>query len=292
MNNRMVKCVVVLSALLSGMAFGEKLDTTQFQHAAGIRASGYTGNVTLTNFPLLVRLSAARLPSFVSSDAGERGANMRFADLEGNLLAHEVDEWNTDGESLIWVSVPEFKPGTTIAAYWDPVPGATLPAVFASDVWDSAGYVAVWHFNDTNLTNSASTDVPISYAAGCVVSNDVGKTGHCIRRTGTLTVDDYLKHGVGSSHWTWSMWTKWANHTASVQKQYIMKGTWGEGWYTEYNNSASTLALIVGTENIGFGTVTAVNWNYIAMSYSGSIIRTYVNGSKSTARGYTIYEWQ
>ena len=286
MNNKMARCVVVLSALISGMAFGEKLDTTLFLRSAGVRASGYTGDAALTNFPLLVRLSSSRLPGFSPSDAGEGGANLRFADLNGNLLAHEVDEWCTDGESLVWVSVPVFKPGATIAVYWDPQPGAVLPAVSASDVWDSAGYVGVWHFNDTNLTNSASTDVPIYYADGCVVSNDAGKAGHCIRRTGTLTVANYLNHGVDPAHWTWSIWTKWANHTATVQKNYIMKGTWGEGWYTEYNNSASTLRLILNTTGINFGTVTAVNWNYLAMSYDGSAVRTYVNGAASATQGW------
>ena len=194
-------CVVCLSALAFATAFGETLDPALFRRSAEM-STAYTQSSTLTNFPLLVRISSARLPGFDPADAGVNGASVRFADAEGTLLNHEIDEFHADGDSLYWVSVPRLKSGTKLTVYWDPLPGAELPAVSASTVWDCADYVAVWHFNNTNLTNSASSEMPIAYGANCVASNTAGQAGLCLWRDKGLTVDDYLNHGVNRAHWT------------------------------------------------------------------------------------------
>ena len=285
-------CVVCLSALAFATAFGETLDPALFRRSAEM-STAYTQSSTLTNFPLLVRISSARLPGFDPADAGVNGASVRFADAEGTLLNHEIDEFHADGDSLYWVSVPRLKSGTKLTVYWDPLPGAELPAVSAAAVWDCADYVAVWHFNNTNLTNSASSEMPIAYGANCVASNTAGQAGLCLWRDKGLSVDDYLNHGVNRAHWTWSTWIRWANHTSSGQKNYITKGGWyasNGGWFTEYKNTDRTMGLFSGQTSIGFGTVIAVNWNHIAMSYDGTTIRTYVNGSASKTATNTIQD--
>ena len=286
-------CGAVWSALACTAAFGETLDPALFRRSAEV-STAYTQSSTLTNFPLLVRISTDRLPGFNASTAGANGTGVRFADAEGTLLNHEIDEFHADGDSLYWVSVPRLRSGAKLMVYWDPLPGAELPAVSAPAVWDSADYVAVWHFNDTNLANSASSEMPIAYGANCAVSNAVGQAGLCLWRDKGLTVDDYLNHGVDRAHWTWSMWVRWANHPSDVQKNYITKGTYvasNGGWFTEYKKTDRNMGLFSGTTSIGFGTVIAVNWNHIAMSYDGSTVRTFVNGGASTTRsGITIQD--
>lgn len=271
-----------------------QLDTTQFHRSAGIRASGYTGTATLTNFPFLVRLSSARLPGFDPADAGEGGANLRFADLDGTLLAHEVDEWNPEGESIIWVSVPEFKPGTAIALYWDPKPGAELPAVTPSDVWDTAGYCGVWHCGDTELVDASSAAIPVSYATGKAISNDVAFAGRGIRRDGAVTIADYLYRGVGFTHWSVSGWFQWPSHAANAQYNYLNKGNFNnrQGWFTEYKQSLTAHTLAYGTGSQGgtmsFGTMTATDWNHIAIAYDGATVVCYVNGYQVSSKALTI----
>ena len=287
-----VKALAASAMLAACAAFGETLDPTLFRRSAEVSTS-YTQSSTLTNFPLLVRISTDRLPGFNAATAGANGMGVRFADAEGTLLNHEIDEFHADGDSLYWVSVPRLRSGAKLTVYWDPLPGAELPAVSASTVWDCADYVAVWHFNDTNLTNSASTEMPIVYGANYVASNVAGQAGLCLWRDKGLTVDDYLNHGVNHAHWTWSTWIRWANHPSNVQMNYITKGTYvasNGGWFTEYKKTDRNMGLFSGTTSIGFGTVIAVNWNHIAMSYDGANVCTYVNGTRIKNLARTIQD--
>lgn len=287
--------VVCMLLFAFASAYGEILNPTLFRRSAELSIS-YTRSSTLTNFPLLVRLSTVRLSGFTPARAGENGTSVRFADADGKLLNHEIDEFHADGDSLYWVSVPYLKSGTKLTVFWDPFPSAELPEVSPSAVWDSADYVGVWHFNDTNLTNSASSEIPIYYSAGCIVSNDIGQTGLCIRRTKDLTVEDYLKHGVDRTHYTWSMWIRWANHpenVQNVQRNYITKGAYvasNGGWFTEYKYTRNGLALFSGTTGVGFGTAVAVDWNHLAMSYDGANIRTFINGVASNLKPNNIQD--
>lgn len=269
-----------------------KLDTTLFRHSAGLRATGYSGSATLTNFPLLVRLSSARCAGFDYSAAGEKGANLRFADLSGNLLPHEIDEWNTNGESLVWVLMTELRPGSALAAYWDPKPDAVLPDVMPTDVWDCAGYLGVWHFGETNLTDASSAAIPARYAAGTVVSNVAAFAGRGIVRNNTLTIPDYLRRGVGGSHWSWSGWLRCLKHTSTANTfQPIRKGSYvssSGGWFIEYKNSLSTLRLIMGTDEQTFGAATGTDWNHLSMTYDGTTVRTYVNGKPANSYARTL----
>src|SRR4051812_32544282 len=56
--------------------------------------------------------------------------DLRFTDATGShLVGHEIDEWNTNGISSIWVQVPLLA-GTndSIWAYWGNPAGTNLPA--------------------------------------------------------------------------------------------------------------------------------------------------------------------
>lgn len=106
------------------------------------------GIAPLPDIPILVRLHEG-LSGFVYADFASPidGADLRFADAEEtDFLAYEVEEWNTNGESCVWVRVPELS-GTNdfIWAYWGRP--ATAPASTTNGaVWDG-DYAAVWHLN-------------------------------------------------------------------------------------------------------------------------------------------------
>ena len=116
---------------------------------------GYSGSETLTDFPVLVKVSAARNDFDYSACQVANGGDLRFADASGNLLSSEVDTWNTSGESLVWVKVPSFSKDTVITAYYG---NANPPAVTASDVW-SNGYVGVWHLNESAAPLAESSGI-------------------------------------------------------------------------------------------------------------------------------------
>lgn len=118
-----------------------------------IEVEGYAGSETLTNVPVLVRLSTA-LEGFDYNDfaSPSNGADLAFFDANEQRLAYEIDEWHTNGESLVWVKLPELKRGARLTAAWgvggEPIYGHGTghgPAT-GREVWRD--YAGVWHMNE------------------------------------------------------------------------------------------------------------------------------------------------
>ena len=107
--------------------------------------AAFLGEETLAGFPVLVRLSDA-IPGFdYASFKSEDGSDILFTDAKGvTVYAHEVDEWNVGGESLVWVFIPELAAGTTFRMYYGSE--MDLGGADAGEVWP--GYAGVWHFNE------------------------------------------------------------------------------------------------------------------------------------------------
>ena len=108
--------------------------------------SGYEGRETLTDFPALVKIPDG-LTGFDYRDSTADGSDIAFFGADGKRLAHEIDTWNPDGDSYVWVRVPELTKATTITARWGSSktfqPSTFQPSTF---VW-SDDYLAVWHFS-------------------------------------------------------------------------------------------------------------------------------------------------
>ncbi len=122
-------------------------DWTKYAKKFRISFPGVGSGVTLTNFPVLVKLSASSPSGFRYADCAKAdGGDLRFADSEGNALDSEVETWNDgNGESFVWVKVPTLTSSTKITGYYG---WAEAPAADDSAVW-SEGFLAVWHMNAT-----------------------------------------------------------------------------------------------------------------------------------------------
>ena len=129
----------------------------------------------LQDFPVLVRLSEGSPVGFSYADClRANGGDLRFADANGNLLASEVDTWNTNGESLVWVKVPSLAANTRIAAYYG---WGDAPAVDGSKVWDG-DFVGVWHLGEPALPLAESSGVGTPFSASnCLTTNAFAATG-------------------------------------------------------------------------------------------------------------------
>ena len=123
-------------------------DTYRFR--VPVVVSGYEGSEELHNFPVLVRLSAD-IDGFEYTYA--KPADIRVAGSDGTMWAHEVESWDPDGVSTIWVSVPSLVSNTTFTVCWRPNFGS-VPSQDPAKVWTRAGYVAVWHFASQNADGS------------------------------------------------------------------------------------------------------------------------------------------
>ena len=117
--------------------------------------SGYSGHETLTNFPVLVRLSTA-IRGFDYNRCAPDGADLSFY-IGETELPREIDRWDPDGESLVWVRVPELKAGTTFRAYFCDKNVTSQPACQTDGcVWKPAGYIGVWHMDELDARDSTA----------------------------------------------------------------------------------------------------------------------------------------
>ena len=97
------------------------------------------------DFPILLRLDSSRIDYAKTQDDGD---DLRFTDADGNLLAHEVQDWDEDGTSLVWVEAPEIEGGSAssyLYMYYDNA--SAKDGQDAEGVWD--GFTAVWHLDET-----------------------------------------------------------------------------------------------------------------------------------------------
>jgi trimeric autotransporter adhesin len=139
-----------LRAALDPAAFGSRLKLT---------FTGYHRTEALTDFPLLVNLSTNLTGFSYSQFASPSGGDLRFSDSSGtNALLHEIDEWNTNGTSRVWVRVPQLAgPADFIWAYWGNG-AATAPPAWATNgtVWSADSY-AVYHLKEGGFPYADST---------------------------------------------------------------------------------------------------------------------------------------
>ena len=122
-----------------------------------LTVDGYTGAETLTNVPVLVRLSTT-ISGFDYNDfaSPSNGADLAFFDANERRLAYEIDEWRTNGTSLVWVKLPELKKGTRFTAAWGGVGCVPMDGYATGhEVW--RGYAGVWHMNEDSGTAYDST---------------------------------------------------------------------------------------------------------------------------------------
>lgn len=122
----------------------------------------------LTNFPVLIKLSAS---NFDFSQAQSAGQDIRFTDTNGTTaLDYEIESWDSVGQTAnIWVKVPQLDGGVTtdtIYMYYDN--DAATDGQNAPNVW-SNGFVAVYHLKETGTTpdvtqydNSASASTTLN----------------------------------------------------------------------------------------------------------------------------------
>ena len=241
-SNIMSLAAVVGLLAVSHVAFAESWGG--YKKSFRVSFPGYAGSTTLTDFPVLVRLSPELNGFDYSKCRLPNGGDLRFSDSSGNLIPHEIDTWNPSGESLVWVKVPTLTKATAITAYYgNPNPCAAS----AASVWDS-GYVAVWHLGESAVPLAESTGVttPFATKVGNVVLGAAGIAGGAVDFSAAETDmrlvaadDDDLD---GFNDFTIEVWTK-ADTTVKRTKTILSKrynGGANVAYMFGYNDWASS----------------------------------------------------
>jgi autotransporter-associated beta strand protein len=142
---------------------------------ANLTFPGYTRSETLTNFPLLVTLST-NIPGFSYAQfASATGGDLRFGDATGATnLNFEIEQWNTNGASLVWVQVPRLTNGAGIRMFWGNAAATTPPVTATNGATWTNGYVGVYHVNSATVKDSAASSQNASANSATATNGIVG----------------------------------------------------------------------------------------------------------------------
>ena len=177
---------MLVVSLLLGAGASQAADFSSWSAGAQIQFTGYAKTETLTNFPALVMLGTNITGFSYSQFLSGTNADLRFTDSTlTNELNYEVDTWNTNGISSVWVQVPRLTSNTVIGAYWGKA-ATNAPAYTTNGaVWGS-NYRGVWHLKQPSGSAYDSTSNQLTGTInGGVTQNAAGEIGNALTFNGS-----------------------------------------------------------------------------------------------------------
>ena len=269
-----------------------------------LEVAGYTGSETLTNVPVLVRLSTA-INGFSYADfADANGGDLIFTDESGSVVyLHEIDEWHTNGESLVWVKLPTMASGTRFkAAYGNSQLATHNSQLSPHEVWRE--YAGVWHMNEDSGTAFDSTThgldafpekwtnrvvvgttAMMAYengACGRARQNETIETSNAVCGN-YLLVPSYDALALGSK-FSVSAWFR-ADQVVNFPRMIARKNTTSEqGWEIHPRQSSTTNISLRGSasNHMIFDIPDMLRtWVSITAVFDGSTFSCYTNGVQS-----------
>jgi hypothetical protein len=166
-------------------------DFNAWQKMMPITFTGYNppgGVTTLTNFPALVVLST-NISGFSYSDfLSLTNQDLRFtASNQTTELNYEIEKWDTNGSSYVWVQVPHLvDTNTSVWAYWGKS-GTNVPAYVTNGMTWYDGFSGVWHLSETNgvVLDSGTNHYSATISGAGVVRGATGQVGNAYSFSGS-----------------------------------------------------------------------------------------------------------
>ena len=269
--------------------------STLFACHIPITVSGYTGESTLEDFPVLVTLAADSPSGFSYADCAADGSDVRFLDENDNVLSHEIETWATDGTSYIWVKVPSLAgKNTQFSLYYGTNGVSRLPEVRAVDVWSR--YAAVFHGGATIADASGKSGaVNINGVTGAASG---GRIGGIMSKAQQSTIgvqfSNPVKSGAMSSATQASVsgWYKRSNSGNTVITAANV-GAWGGRGFLALVEQGTYFSVAVSSTHQGAsgkGALTKDVWGHLAFACDGANVSSYFNGEGiySGSKGKTM----
>ena len=284
-----------------------------FERYLQFTVTGYSGTEVLTNFPVLVDVRKNDKNGFSYDDFYHYdGRDMAFVDGTGHIIPHEIDTWNKNGMSLVWVRLPEMRNGTEFTmCYRSPL---VDPPPDPGNVFER--YVGVWHMNEPDdgvvelkdsTTNNLAGETHAQSLAGINAGQMIGGNARRVAQMhgssssyGRIIVfdkDDKIRTGVGNA-FTYSGWyktadaePKWA-YLAARKSEDV-----NDGWGVQYNdNSAAALRVWTQPKTKSDYQTFAVTgykhaeWAYWTFVFSNQTFHAFLNGEEldSTKGGFGL----
>ena len=273
----------------------------------------YENGDGVADFPVLVRLSSA-IPGFDYNDfTSADGRDLVFVSESQTVLPHEIDTWNTSGESLVWVRVPSIAKGDRFYAYYGNAGVASVPppAEFKNAVW--SGYAGVWHMGE-RFKSSDAADAKTAYDStanglhagakgaqnkllemvpydnGAIGVARVNQSSNTTRDGAYLSVPNYDSLNLGGN-FTMSAWLYFREVGASNYPRPVSRKTaytTDNGWELETSRGSTTTMSVrgaskdAGTINYASGSLTS-GWHHYVWVFDGVRVTAYQDGSNVVA---------
>lgn len=232
---------------------------------------------TLTNFPVMIKLNSTRIDYSKTQSAGQ---DLRFTDTSGNILPHEIEYWDSTGNSIVWVKIPTFT-GSTNTSIWmyynNPV---SIDGQDRLNVWDS-NHQGVWHLSGT--AQDSTTNAKNGSITGASTSTTLVGRGLNFSSTNYVSVPDGML--ANNSVMTVEGWFK------TSQTDMVIMGWANQSYPTSATNYVPT--LYIGSDNklraeqwmgasTPITTTTDVNddqWHYAVLTVNSNTQSLYVDGN-------------
>ena len=250
--------------------------------------------------PVLVRLSEDFTHGFTYADFKSSGADLAFFNEAGDVrYAYDVEKWSADGESLIWVWLPDASQGAKFTMCYGRENQSA--ASVGARVWQ--GYTGVWHMGEASGTavdatghgldgtpstqNSSYNPDTIMVATDGVVGNARVNCNANGSKLTYMSVPNYDSFKFGGT-FTISGWFK-ANAVSGYPRIFSRKENFDadEGFEIEAIKDTATGGTARGRKNdkkitVGWPDLTA-DWCYLTFVYDGSTLTAFTNGVQSAA---------
>ena len=225
---------------------------------------------------------------FRYAQARSNGSDLRFIDKHGAELKYEIANWNTTGESQVWVRVPSLKSDSNITAYWGNF-NADLPG-YANDgsVWD--GYFGVYHLEGSTGSAKDSSawghDLP-GVNSPTTVSSGMSGTSYSTTASANNGFIGTLSSSVKSKEGTYTIWANTPNNPTDWKDFFGLEYNDDAGHYTrlEANNASPAKAnMFVNGGSSGFSGITNPNdalggWQMLSLVIKDGYASIYVDGT-------------
>ncbi|UFW46054.1 MULTISPECIES: DUF2341 domain-containing protein [Bradyrhizobium] len=234
--------------------------------------------------PILVRLHVG---NFRFGAAKEDGGDLRFvAGDDKTPLKHHVEKYDSLlGEALVWVSVPDLKPGTK-NDIWLYYGNQKAPAAVDAKGTYDPDTLLVYHFND-RATPAQDITAWANSAQNAVLAADGAIIGQGARLDGqtalTLPGSPSLVVAEGGEL-TWSIWVKM---TAPQPGAVLFARTEGANGLTVGLDNGVAFVEVANGGNTqraaGGAAIAAATWHHVAFTAKGGQITLYVDGNQTAA---------
>jgi len=272
----------LVALMLFGLGTAQAADFSTWAKKMEVQFTGYTPSETLTNFPALVVLNTGISGfNYIDFTSGTND-DLRFTAADGTTeLNYEVESWDTNGSSYVWVQVPELANSASIWAYWSKS-RETAPVCTTNGATWSNGFAGVWHMQAPNAPDATANLLNATAMGNASTTGIVGMGQNFDLGDYAYVTDLPNDSRLDVPYLTISLWMKAGAQTdpycRPVDRSYlgafciarVSDGTTAGLWCKGTGPADSQVTVF---DNV---------WHHVVYTFDGVISRAYVDG---VARG-------